>query len=167
MSEETNSVNPADLHLPRNYEDNLDYRSPKPVFDSTDTSDNEDKSNSGQTSPTNEPIAEPTYPNDFVLLNKLVEMNTQGSGSYTQQLGHQTNPVAIGPSMYEIADQLANLKIDPQSANYLAHDDIVKKYKELEVQYHKDKINNGKIICTILDYVKRLKDPPQEFDQFV
>jgi hypothetical protein len=94
-------------------------------------------------------------------------MTSQGTGGNTQQLGQQANPIALSPNIANVADQLADLKIDPQKANYLASDDIVKKYRELEVQYHKDKINNGKIICAILDFVKTLKDPPQEFNQFV
>jgi hypothetical protein len=167
MSEETNPVNPADLYLPNDYEDDLEYRTPKPILNSTDTSEDEDKNNSGQNSPITPNTVETTYPKDFKLLDKLVEMAKTGSGPNSQQLGEQSNPVAVGTNLYEIADQLANLKLDPQGANYLAPDDIVKKYKELEVQYHKDKINNGKIICTILDYVKTLKDPPKEFDQFV
>ena len=43
MSEETNPINPADLHLPRDYEEDLDYRQPKPIINSTDTSDDEEK----------------------------------------------------------------------------------------------------------------------------
>jgi len=66
-----------------------------------------------------------------------------------------------------IADQLADLTIDSKRESYLAQDDIVKKYKELEIQYHRDKVYNGKVMCAILDFVKTLKDPPQEFDKFV
>jgi len=49
----------------------------------------------------------------------------------------------------------------------LAPDDIVKKFRELEIQYQRDKVYNGKVICAILDFVKTLKDPPQELDKFV
>jgi hypothetical protein len=48
----------------------------------------------------------------------------------------------------------------------LAPDDIVKKFRELEIQYQRDKVYNGKVICAILDFVKTLKDP-QELDKFV
>jgi hypothetical protein len=37
----------------------------------------------------------------------------------------------------------------------------------LEIQYHRDKVYNGKVICAILDFVKTLKDPPQELEKFV
>jgi hypothetical protein len=166
MSEETNSINPADLQLPRDYEDDLDYRLPKPVINSTDTSDNEDKSRSGETTPKNDTHNQPTHPNTFALLDKVIRMDTQGTGANSQQLGPQANPLAVTSNMYDIADQLANLRLDPQNVNYLAPDDVVKKYKELEVQYHKDKINNGKIICTILDYIKTFKDPRKRSTNF-
>ena len=117
MSEKTNSINPADLQLPRDFEDDLDYRSPKPVINSTDTSDDEDKSKSSEATPINNFINQTTLPNPFALLNKLVEMNTQGTGANTQQLGQQANPIALSPNIVDIADQLADLKIDPQNAN--------------------------------------------------
>ena len=167
MSEETNSINPADLQLPRDFEDDLDYRLPEPFINSTDTSDNEDKSKSGETTPINDTTTQPIPPTPLALLKKLFKMTSQGTGGNTQQLGQQANPKALRPNIADIADQLADLKIDPQKANYLAPDDIVKTYRELEVQYHKDKINKGNIICAILDFVKTLKDLPQEFNQFV
>jgi hypothetical protein len=37
----------------------------------------------------------------------------------------------------------------------------------LEIQYQRDKVYNGKVICAILDFVKTLKDAPQELDKFV
>ncbi len=48
----------------------------------------------------------------------------------------------------------------------MAPDDIVKKFRELEIQYQRDKVYNGKVICAILDFVKTLKDP-QELVKFV
>ncbi len=57
--------------------------------------------------------------------------------------------------------------IESQKANYLAPDDIVKKYKELEIQQQRDKVYNSKVICAILDFVKTLKDPTQELDKIV
>jgi hypothetical protein len=53
MSEETNPVNPLDLPLPKDYEDDLDYRQPKPIISSTETSDDEDKRRSGEITPIN------------------------------------------------------------------------------------------------------------------
>jgi hypothetical protein len=94
-------------------------------------------------------------------------MTNQGTGGNAQQLGNGTNSIPPAPNIADVVDKLADLTIDANKASYLAPDDIVKKYKELEVQYHRDKINNGKIICAILDFVKTLKDPPQEFKQFV
>jgi hypothetical protein len=86
MSQETNSVNPADLHLPRDYKDDLDYRQPKPVINSTDTSDDEDKFKSGETTPINDTtIQTPKPPNPFTLLNKLVDMANQGTGGNKQR----------------------------------------------------------------------------------
>ncbi len=37
----------------------------------------------------------------------------------------------------------------------------------MEIQYQRDKVYNGKVICAILDFVKTLKDAPQELDKFV
>ncbi len=65
MSEETNSINPADLQLPRDFEDDLDYRLPKPVINSTDTSDDKDRSKSGETTPINNTHNQPIPPNHF------------------------------------------------------------------------------------------------------
>ncbi len=39
MSEETTVIDPADLQLPTDYEDDLRYRLPPPIITSTDTSD--------------------------------------------------------------------------------------------------------------------------------
>jgi hypothetical protein len=69
----------------------------------------------------------------------------------------------------DVADQFAGLSIglELQKANYLIPDDIVKKYKELEIQQQRDKVYHGKVICAILDFKKTLKDPPQELDKIV
>jgi hypothetical protein len=168
MSEETKLVNPANLHLPRDYEDNLEYRQPKPIINSTDTSDDKEKNRSGTTTPINNTIPnKPILPNPFALLTNLVNMANQGTGGNAQQLGTGTNSIPLAPNNADVIDKLTDLKIDSNKASYLAPDDIVKKYKELEVRYHRDKINNGKIICAILDFVKTLKDPSREFEQFV
>ncbi len=47
MSEETTAIDPANLHLPTDYEDDLRYRLPPHIITSTDTSDDEDKNKSG------------------------------------------------------------------------------------------------------------------------
>jgi hypothetical protein len=43
MSEEMKHPNPCDLYLPKDYEDDLDYRQPKPIISSTETSDDEER----------------------------------------------------------------------------------------------------------------------------
>jgi hypothetical protein len=168
MSEETKPFNPANMHLPRDYEEDFEYRQPKPIISSKDTSDDEEKNRSGETTPVNNTTSDkPIPPNPFALLTNLVDMANQGTGGNAKQIGNGTNSIPLAPNIADVVDQLADLTVDSQKASYLAPDDIVKKYKELEVQYHRDKINNGKIICAILDLVKTLKDLPQEFEQFV
>jgi hypothetical protein len=168
MRKKTNPVDPAHLHLPRDYEEDFDYRQPKPIISSTDTSDDEEKNRSGETTPINNTTSDkPIPPNPFALLTNLVDMANQGTGGNAQQIGDGTNSIPLAPNIADVADQLTGLTIASQKASYLAPDDIVKKYKELEIQYHRDKVHNGKIICAILDFVKTLKDPPQEFEQFV
>jgi hypothetical protein len=49
----------------------------------------------------------------------------------------------------------------------LAPDDIVKKYRELEIQQQRNKVYHGKVICAILDIMKMLKEPTQELDKIV
>jgi hypothetical protein len=64
-------------------------------------------------------------------------MEHQGTGGNTQQMGDGTNSISLVPNavnIADVADQLADLTIDSQKASYLAQDDIVKKYKELEIQ---------------------------------
>jgi len=171
MSEKTKPVNPANLLLPTDYEGDFEYRQPSPIISSTETSDDEDRNRSGETTPVNNTTSDNSIPpNQLSLLNNLVTMENQGTGGNTQQMGDGTNSISLAPNavnIADVADQLADLTIDSQKASYLAQDDIVKKYKELEIQYHRDKVYNGKIICAILDFVKTLKDPPQEFDKFV
>jgi hypothetical protein len=90
-------------------------------------------------------------------------MANQGTGANSQQLGNGTSSVSVAPNtinIADVADQLAGLTIDSHKASYLAPDDIVKKYRELEIQHQRDKLYNGKVICAILDFVKTLKDPP-------
>jgi hypothetical protein len=171
MSKGKQPLNPCDLFLPRDYEDDFEYRQSRPEIN-TDTSDNDDdKQKTGQTTPVNTISSNkpnPTYP--FSLLQKHLDMANQGTGANSQQLGDGTSSVSVAPNtinIADVADQLAGLTIDMHKANYLAPDDIVKKYRELEIQHQRDKLYNGKVICAILDFVKTLKDPPPEFDQFV
>ena len=68
MSKETTAIYPADLQLPTDYKDDLRYRLPPPIITSTDTSDNEDKNKSGETTPINSSVPNnPTPPNPFAL----------------------------------------------------------------------------------------------------
>jgi hypothetical protein len=170
MSGEKKPLNPCDLFLPKDYEDNLEYRQHQPEIN-TDTSDDDDnRQNSRQTSPVNTTPDEPTLPNPFALLQNPLKMANQSTGANSQQLGDGTSSVSVAPNtinIADVADQFAGLTIDSQKASYLAPDDIVKKYRELEIQHQRDKLYNGKVICAILDFVKTLKDPPPEFDQFV
>jgi hypothetical protein len=62
MSEETNPVNPLDLPLSKDYEDDLDYRQPKPIISYTETSDDEDKCRSGEITPINTTTLENPIP---------------------------------------------------------------------------------------------------------
>jgi hypothetical protein len=98
-------------------------------------------------------------------------MANQGTGGNAQQIGDRAVVVAAKRAnivnVIDVAGQFAGLSIESQKAKYLAPDDIVKKYQELEIQYQRDKVYNGKFICAILDFVKTLKDPPQELDKFV
>jgi hypothetical protein len=94
MSEETTVVDPANLHLPTDYEDDLRYRLPPPIITSTDTSDDEDKNKSGETTPINTSAPDkPIPPNSFALLTSLVDMTDQGTGGNAQQLGNGTNSI--------------------------------------------------------------------------
>ena len=170
MSGEEKSLDPRDLFLPKDYENDLEYRQHQPEIN-TDTSDDEDDGQkSRQTSPVNSISTQPNSPNPFALLQSHLKMASQTTGANSQQLGDGTSSVSVAPNTINIADvtdQFGGLTIAPQKASYLAPDDIVKKYRELEIQHQRDKLYNGKVICAILDFVKTLKDPPPEFDQFV
>ena len=48
MSEKPEFADPASFFLPNTYEDALDYRQPRSIINSTETSDDEDKRNSGE-----------------------------------------------------------------------------------------------------------------------
>ena len=88
MSEKTELAKPANIPLPYAYKDTLDYRQPQLIKNSTDTSDNKDKRNSGETSPINNPT--PKLPIDqytFKKLDSLIKMATQSTGTNTQQIG--------------------------------------------------------------------------------
>jgi hypothetical protein len=161
MSEKTNLVNPTDLPLPkdREYKNTLEYRQPKPEISSTEMSDDEDRS------------GETIDPPIFTFLEEQLRMANQGTGVNAQQIVDRAVVVAAKRAnivnVTDVAGQFAGLSIESQKAKYLAPDDIVKKYQELEIQYQRDKVYNGKVICAILDFVKTLKDPPQELDKFV
>jgi hypothetical protein len=169
MSEETKPINPVIQPLP--YKEDFDYIQPKPIISSTETSDDEDKNRSGETTPINDTTPNNTNPpKPFGLLQNLFDMANQATGGNAQQIGDGTTSISLAPNIVniaDVADRLADLSIESQKASYLAPDDIVKKYKELEIQYHRDKVYNGKVICAILDFVKTLKDPPQELEKFV
>jgi hypothetical protein len=171
MSEEIKPVSPVDLPLPKDYEDDFDYRQPKPIISSTETSDDEDRHRSGETTPINNTTPNNTTPpKPFALLQNLFDMANQATGGNTQQIGDGASSISLAPNtvnIADVADRLADLSIDSQKASYLAPNDIVKKYKELEIQYHTINVYNGRVICAILDFVKTLKDPPQELEQFV
>jgi hypothetical protein len=170
MSEEKKPLNPCDLFLPKDYEDDLEYRQSKPEINTDTSDDDEDRQKSGQTTPFNSTSNKPLPPNPFALLQNHLTMTNQGTGANSQQLGDGTSSVSVAPNtinIADVADQLAGLTIDSHKASYLAPDDIVKKYRELEIQHQRDKLYNGKVICAILNFVKTLKDPPPEFDQFV
>jgi hypothetical protein len=172
MSEKTNLVNPANVPFPQDYKDNLDYRQPKPIISSTETSDDEAIRRSGEVTPNNTPT--PNNPIPPLLLATLeyhLQMAKQATGGYTLKISNRADSAIIPPTntpnIADVVDQFADLSIDSQKANYLAPDDIVKKYKELEIQYQRDKVYNGKVMCAIVDFVKTLKDLPQELDKFV
>jgi hypothetical protein len=75
MSEETNPVNPLDLPLPKDYKDDLDYRQPKPIISSTETSDNEDKRRSVEITPINTPTPNnPIPPVTLAILENFYDM---------------------------------------------------------------------------------------------
>ncbi len=135
MSREKKPLNPCDLFLPKDYEDDLQYRQTQPEIN-TDTSDDDNhRQNSRQTSPVNTTSDEPTLPNPFALLQNPLKMANQSTGANSQQLGDGTSSVSAAPNTINIADvtdQFGGLTIDSQKANYLAPDDIVKKYRELE-----------------------------------
>ncbi len=157
MSGEKKPLNPCDLFLPKDYEDDLEYRQSQPEINTDTSDDDEDRQNSRQTTPVNTTSDEPTLPNPFALLQSHLKMANQSTGANSQQLGDGTSSVSVAPNtinIADVADQLAGLTIDSQKASYLAPDDIVKKYRELEIQHHRDKLYNGKVICAILDFVK-------------
>ena len=130
MSEEMITIDPADLHLPIDYKDELTYRLPPPIITSTDTSDDKDKNKPGKTTPVNSSDPNnPVTPNPFALLTSVINMTDQGTGANAQQLGDATNSVPLAPNIYDVVDKLADLTIGSSKANYLSPDDIVKKYK--------------------------------------
>jgi hypothetical protein len=75
-------------------------------------------------------------------------MANQATGGNTQQIGDGANSVTIPPTntinIADITDRFEALSIDSQKASYLVPDDIVKKYKELEIQYQETKFTMAK-----------------------
>ncbi len=134
MSGEEKPLNPCDLFLPKDYEDDLQYRQTQPEINTDTSDDDEDGQNSRQTSPVNTIADQPTPPNPFALLQKPLKMANQSTSANLQQLGDGTNSVSVSPNtvnIAEVTDQFGGLTIASQKASYLAPDDIVKKYREL------------------------------------
>jgi hypothetical protein len=149
MNGEGKPLNPCDLSLPKDYEDDLDYRQSQPEINTDTSDDDEDRQNSGRTTPTSIIPIKPLPPNPFALLQNHLAMANQGTGANSQQLGDGTSSISVAPNTINIADvtdQFGGLTIDSQKASYLAPDDIVKKYRELEIQHQRDKLYNGKVI---------------------
>jgi hypothetical protein len=174
MNEKTDLNHPANLPLPKDldYHNALNYRQPKPQIDSSETSDDNKKCRSSKTTPIN--IDTPQNPQDFQIFSLLehkLKMASQGTGGKAQQIGERAeatvSPRANIVNVADVADRLAGLSIDSQKANYLAPDDIVKKYRELEIQQQRYKVYHGKVISANLNFVKTLKDPTQEIDKLV
>jgi hypothetical protein len=141
MNQKTDSPNPADLPLPKDidYDNAFNYRQPKPEINSIETSDNEDNRRSSQITPINIPTPpDPKHLPFFALLEDNFKMASQGTGGNAQQIGNRDKAAVIPRAnivnIADVADQLAGLSIESQTANYLAPDDIVKKYKDLEIQ---------------------------------
>ncbi len=130
MSGEEKPLNPCDLFLPKDYEDDLQYRQTQPEINTDTSDDDEDGQHSRQTSPVNTISDELTLPNPFALLQKPLKMANQSTGANSQQLGDGTSSISVAPNTINIADvtdQFRGLTIDSQKASYLAPDDIVKK----------------------------------------
>jgi len=171
MTDKTDSPNPINVPLPKDleYENTLNYRQLKPIISSTETSDDE---KSGENTPINFPT--PPNPNDpplYAFLNDKLRMASQGTGGNVQKIGDRAEAVVLPRAnivnVADVADRFKALSIDSQNVNYLAPDDIVKKYRELEIQQQRYKVYHGKVICAILYFVKTLKDPTQELNKIV
>jgi hypothetical protein len=71
-------------------------------------------------------------------------MASHGTGGNAQQIGERAEaaatPRANIVNIADVADRLAGLSIDSQKANYLAPDNIVNKYRELEIQQQRDEV---------------------------
>jgi hypothetical protein len=118
MSEKMKPVNPANLPLPKDYEEDLDYRQHKPIISSTETSDDEDRHRSGETTPINDTTPDnSTDQKPFALLQNYFKMANQGTGGNAQQIGDGTSSISVAPNtvnIADVADQLADLTIDSQ-----------------------------------------------------
>ncbi len=68
MSGEEKPLNPCDLFLPKDYEDDLGYRQQQPEINTDTSDDDEDGHNSRQTSPVDTTTDQPNPPNPFALL---------------------------------------------------------------------------------------------------
>ncbi len=60
MSGEKKPLNPCDLFLPKDYEDDLEYRQSQPEINTDTSDDDDDRQNSRQTTPVNT-ISDPLY----------------------------------------------------------------------------------------------------------
>ncbi len=117
MSGEEKPLNPRDLFLPKDYEDDLRYRETQPEINTDTSDDEEDGQNSRQTSPVNAISDQPTPPNPFALLQNPLKMANQSTSANLQQLGDGTSSVSIAPNTVNIADvtdQFGGLTIAPK-----------------------------------------------------
>ncbi len=98
MSGEKKPLNPCDLFLPKDYEDDLEYRQSQPEINTDTSDDDDDRQNSKQTSPVNTTSDKSTLPNPFALLQNPLKMANQSTGANSQQLGDGTSSVSVAPN---------------------------------------------------------------------
>ncbi len=95
MSGEKKPLNPCDLFLPKDYEDDLQYRQSQPEINTDTSDDDDDRQTSRQTTPVNTTSDEPTLPNPFALLQNHLNMANQSTGANSQHLGNGTSSVSV------------------------------------------------------------------------
>ena len=118
MSGEKKPLNPCDLFLPKDYEDDLQYRQTQPEINTDTSDDDDDGQKSRQTSPVNTIPDQPTLPNPFALLQQHLKMTNQGTSANLQQLGDGTSSVSVSPNtinIAEVTDQFGGLTIASKS----------------------------------------------------